>query len=517
MDHTIVGHTGVLRGLSRECQPLLSAQGDQEVLMDTPDTIVLVSVDDLRYDALGCSELDEWLDDYGALQHRETPTFDALADDALSVPHTSSGSSYTPPSHATMFTGQYPKEHGVKTFYNTYADDTTTLAELLRDRGYDTAAWIENMALEMLDVTRGFDEVVCPFEDPDANLFDFVDRAAAHDGRTFVLIHLFDVHKPYCYTPGGSERERYNDDLYAQMEDILPDGFPLDELREEAAMEAADTVPNYDDLTPSLREYATNWSLDYLLRKELEAEYGEDRFQYLVRLYQEGVATFDRGRFADLLDDLRATLLSDYLLLVTSDHGEARCTWQDREDFMNSFNVSEQAVRVPMFVDTDVESLPDSYDGHASHVDIFPTIAEVLDDDVGASVAGSSILSNLDEPPAERPVFQESWFYTGGPDFFGNISETGDGGLSEVAVTRDGYKLRRSFEATGSPERALYDIDADPFERTDVSGDAPEVLSSLEAVLEEYLSDVDRRCTPDVTPEASDEISDRLKALGYLE
>lgn len=484
--------------------------------MDTPDTIVLVSVDDLRYDALGCSGIDEWLADYGALEHRDTPTFDELEDRALTARHATSASSYTPPSHGTMFTGEYPKDHGVKTFYNTYEEGTTTIAELLSERGYDTVAWIENMALEMLDVTRGFDEVVCPFEDPDADLFEFIEEAGRSEGKTFVLLHLFDVHKPYCYTPGGSERHQYNDDLYERMASILPDGFPLDALRDEAATEAADTVPNYEELTGSLQEYATNWSLDYLLRKELESEYGDDRFPYLVQLYQEGVSVFDQGRFADILDELQSTLLSDHLLFVTSDHGEARCRWQDREDFMNSFNVSEQAVRVPLFVDTDLEPLPDVYDGHISHVDLFPTIADVQGDS-GTSVAGTSLFTLLDSPQEQRSVFQESWFYTGGPDFFGNISETGDGGLSEVAVTRDGYKLVRSFEDTGSPELGLFHVDADPFERREISEEEPEITASLEAELEEYLDDVDRRCTPDVTPEASDEISDRLKALGYLE
>lgn len=481
--------------------------------MNLPNAIVLVSIDDLRYDALGVSGEDSWLESYDALATRNTPTTDAFAEQATTFTQATSVSSYTPPSHASMFTGQYPKTHGVKTFFNTYTGDTPTLAETLQDAGYETRAWVENQALEALNVTRGFDTVVCPFEDEDVNLFEFVEDASDTEEPVFLLVHLFDVHKPYCYTPGGEERHQYNEGYLDRMAEILPSEYQPAELLADARDEARDTLDNYDGLSESLREYAHNWSLDYLLREHLEDDYGEDRYEYLVKLYLAGIERFDEGRFNDLLDTVKGELDEEYALFVTSDHGEARCQWRDREDFMNSFNVSEQALRVPLFVESDCLDLPGECNTPTSHVDLAPTIRELVDAPDSQDLPGEPLWELPDEP-ADRALYHESWFYEGGVDFFGNVSETGTGGLSEVAIRRYPYKLTIAEADSGNPEIALYDLSEDPFERENRYGDEP--AADLETQLREYLEGVDRTCTSDLE-EDDDKLEDRLRALGYLE
>lgn len=482
--------------------------------MDTPETIVLVSVDDLRYDALGTSGVDSWLDSYDALEARRTPTFDRFANRATLFSQTTAVSSYTPPSHASMFTGTYPKTHGVKTFFNTLTGETPTLAERLGDRGYETWAWIENQALEALNVTRGFDTVVCPFEDDDAHLFEFVEEATTHDEPVFLFVHLFDVHKPYCYTPGGEERHQYNDGYLDTIDEVVPSGCRPRELLDTARGEAKETLDNYDELSPSLREYAHNWSLDYLIRDHLEETRGDGRFEYLITLYLAGVERFDTGRFRDLLATIEGNLTSEYALAVTSDHGEARCQWRDREDFMNSFNVSQQALRVPLIFETDCVHLPAECSTPASHVDLVPTIGELVGADPLDELPGEPLWT-LPTGPSERDLYHESWYYEGGVDFFGNVSETGSGGLSEAAISRYPYKLTISEADTHNPPVALYDLSEDPFERENLYGeDGP--AGELEAELRGYLADVDRECTSDLGA-SEDGLEARLRALGYLE
>lgn len=482
--------------------------------MDLPDTVVIVSIDDLRYDALGISALDEWYAEYDALKHRNTPTFDELAADGSFFRHATSTSSYTPPSHASMFTGLYPKSHGVKSFFHKYTGASPTLAELLGELGYETHAWIENQALEMLNVTRGFENIVCPFEDDDANLFDFIAEAESEGGQTFVFVHLFDVHKPYCYTTGGTERDEYNDGYLDRMDEILPDGCAATGLMHDAKEEAKETLDNYNELSESLREYAHNWSLDYLLRNHLEEQYGEDRFEYLVKLYLSGVEKFDQGRFVDLLAAIDETYSSERLLCVTADHGEARCQWGDHEDFMNSFNVSEQAVRVPLVV-AGSPDLPDESTRPVSHIDLVPTIVDLLSEEIPEEYPGRSLFELDREADAARPLFYESWYYEGGVDFFGTVSETGSGGLSEVAVRQYPYKLRYARADSGEPERALYDLSSDPYERVDLSESRE--YDELETELDAYLGGVDETTTPDLGSADSEDLQERLRALGYLE
>jgi len=479
--------------------------------MERPETIVLVSVDDLRYDSIGSTDSDAWLEKYGAAEYVDTPTMDTLVDEGISFERATSTSSYTPPSHASLFTGCYPSEHGVKTFFNRLQEQQT-LAESLSEAGYETVAWIENMALRMLDVTSGFDEVVCPFEDPDLNLFDFVDRQMS-DGPVFLFIHLFDVHKPYGYTTGGTERTAYNEDYPVCLDPMMPDGLQPSEWVDDAKEEARSDVPNYDNLTTSLKEFADFRSLDYLVRERLKEAVGDDRFEYLVRHYVEGVNRFDQNRLTDLLDVVNERRGESSMLLFTSDHGETRCQWGDRDDFWNTFNVSEGAVRIPLVLDipADYRSALASADIPVSHVDVYPTITDVIDME-NPTTSGESLFSSLSP---DRVLFNEAWYYSGGADFFGNLKETGEGGLSEIAVRIGDCKIIRRFAETSGPREQIVDLSAPIPEETENPADCLPA-SALEKELDGVLERISLDCSPDVGGDQED-IEDRLKALGYLE
>lgn len=94
-----------------------------------------------------------------------TPTFDALADEATLYENAYTPAPWTLPSHAAMFTGRYPTEHGIT---NGFADRSLqvpahheTIAERLSERGYRTAGFTNNPWVGKLSgLNRGFDEYV---------------------------------------------------------------------------------------------------------------------------------------------------------------------------------------------------------------------------------------------------------------------------------------------------------------------------------------------------------------------
>src|SRR5262245_8364234 len=93
--------------------------------------VLLVTLDTTRADHIGC---------YG-YAGAETPSLDGLATEAARFADASSAIPTTLGSHATMFTGQLPPVHGIR--YNgmfQLADRSVTVAELLRDAGFATAA-----------------------------------------------------------------------------------------------------------------------------------------------------------------------------------------------------------------------------------------------------------------------------------------------------------------------------------------------------------------------------------------
>ena len=110
--------------------------------------IVLISVDGLRADRLPA---------YGASQS-ETPSIDALAADAVVFERAYTHSPLTLPAHASLLAGQLPFEHGVRDEAGfALKDDTRSLAELLRNRGFETGAAVSSFLLRRESgVAQGF-------------------------------------------------------------------------------------------------------------------------------------------------------------------------------------------------------------------------------------------------------------------------------------------------------------------------------------------------------------------------
>ena len=95
--------------------------------------VVLVTIDTLRADRVGA---------YGYAAG-ETPTIDRLAREGVLVEDAVVQVPQTRPSHASIFTGRYPYEHGIRDNYSKpLAPGTPTVASVLRQRGWDTAAFI---------------------------------------------------------------------------------------------------------------------------------------------------------------------------------------------------------------------------------------------------------------------------------------------------------------------------------------------------------------------------------------
>lgn len=480
--------------------------------------LILICIDDLRFDCVGYEKDKRLLSQYDVHNLIDTPTLDGLARSGVRFTHCVSTSSYTPPSIASILTGAYPKNNKVKTFFNKLSQGVRTLAEILSNKNFETYAWIEHPPLEMLDLTRGIKHIMDPFKDNDANLFSFLN--SIEEGEKFIFIHLFDVHKPYGYTTGGSEREKYNDG-YLEMIEKIAEKIDVDvgELLEDAKKEAARVVNNYQELNASLREYANFRSLDYLLREKLR-EFNM-LFEEIIPLYMKGVSKFDKGRFHDLVDHLdEMGFLDNSLLIVTADHGETRCRWKEREDFMNSFNLQESSVRVPLIMlGRDMFPGEIEVEKNVSAIDIAPTVTDAFDINTDVRFDGKSLMPLITEEPDgwdDRLIFSETWAYEGGVDIFGNINQKRESFLSQVSVRTSEYKYVRSATQIGYPEHMLFNVIKDPYEDVNLFNDpAYEELSrQLMKKLDDYVKDMGD--LEEVSGDEERRIRERLRALGYI-
>ena len=113
-----------------------------------PHGIILISLDTLRADHLGS---------YG--YHYDTsPFIDEFAKESIVFENAVVQAATTLPSHMSMMTSLYPFFHGVKENTHRLADRHVTLAELLNQNGYNTAAFTDGALVSgMFGFNQGFD------------------------------------------------------------------------------------------------------------------------------------------------------------------------------------------------------------------------------------------------------------------------------------------------------------------------------------------------------------------------
>jgi arylsulfatase A-like enzyme/Tfp pilus assembly protein PilF len=165
--------------------------------------VVLISVDTLRADHLGC---------YGYRKIR-TPHLDGLAQGGTLFSRADSPVPMTLPAHTSLLSSTYPFVHGVAENGQQVPGSTVTLATVLKASGYRTAAFIGGYVLDArFGLSRGFDVYDSPFhlrpdpgEEPpevkrpgEAVLSAAGQWIKAESGHPFfVFIHLYDAHQPY--------------------------------------------------------------------------------------------------------------------------------------------------------------------------------------------------------------------------------------------------------------------------------------------------------------------------------
>ena len=208
-----------------------------------PAPVMVISVDTLRADRLSA---------YGYRKQR-TPNLDSFADHATLYENAACATPLTLPSHASLFTSTYPYENRIQENAEPVPPGAVTLAGVLKQHGYRTAAFIGSVFLERrMGLDQGFDEYDSPFDfrvlspmsgemfyaGESRNPYAIRDRRdgsivvastirwlAAHKGeQTFVFVHLFDMHLPYQHGADYDAQLAYVDQTLGTFKQALVRG-----------------------------------------------------------------------------------------------------------------------------------------------------------------------------------------------------------------------------------------------------------------------------------------------------
>jgi len=207
-------------------------------------SVLIVTLDTTRADALGCYGAPEWA----------TPNLDALARRGVRFATARAPAPITAPAHATIFTGLYPFQHGVRdngTFV--LRDDVQTLAERLKAADYATAAVPAAIVVDStFGLNQGFDHYFDPADQtrklslaPNAEVGEHVgvDRSTRFEvyvstARAYVLLDAapygcFDL--PATGAPAGTVSVTFGDVLFHSDIDHLEFfGYMREQLQHDA-------------------------------------------------------------------------------------------------------------------------------------------------------------------------------------------------------------------------------------------------------------------------------------------
>ena len=362
---------------------------------DPRPNVVLVVLDTQRADRLGC---------YG-YDRGTSPRLDAFAADALVFEDCLSPGIWTAPSHASIFCGLFPSTHGVGWLHIWLDERFVTLAELLSQAGYRTAAFSNNSLISpATNLSKGFEELIRPV---------WLHRARSNSLARFLGLVLYDggcIGRLLGALTAEDAGAKYTNQLIARWLDRTDRRRPLflfiNYMEPHAPyrphLPHRELFVKPEDIDSSYRNTWLKSRDEFsLLKRDC---YTQAELQLLNDIYDGETRLLD-DYIGELLEVLAERLpLDETLILITSDHGESL---GEHHIIGHRFCVYDTLAHVPLIVRYPKRVQPGRSNALVQTVDLLPTVMDAVH---GRPVPTASTLgrSLLNPPGAIRQSLRTS-------------------------------------------------------------------------------------------------------------
>jgi len=446
---------GLYGGLVAGLSPSLLLSGCGKRQHAKKPNIILITLDTTRADRLGC---------YG-YRRQTSPNIDKLAEESVLYTRAIAPSSWTLPSHASLFTGKFTSSHGARydpegpllltdaisgpESWDAYrarglAQNEVTLAEVLKETGYTTAAVVGGPWMKRIfGLNKGFDYYNdSQISTVNGRLASQVTTSALNwlerrrEKKFFLFLNYFDPHGPYSPPEGFALR-------------FLPKGT------------------NFTGRKPTLEE--------------------------INALYDAEILYMDHyiGRF---LQKLKVeNLYNDTLIIVTSDHGEL---FGEHGKFGHGHYLYQEELHVPLFIKYPAgEVSPKRTDLRAQLTDILPMIYERVGITIPGNIQGTS------PSQIKHPIIAETYPLP-------LISKDG----SWQSIFEGDFK----FIWNSKNQHMLFNLKDDPEENVNIIVQDSKRTERMWTQLEQYLAKLPKPGLAVPAGEPDDQTKEALKSLGYV-
>ena len=461
--------------------------------------ILIIVMDTVRWDHLSC---------YGYAK-KTTPFIDRLSERGILFQNAFSASCWTPPAHASLFTGMYPSSHGVFMGDSCLDVRGQTLAEILKEFGYRTfgVSGIAQLSANKR-FNRGFDEYLeawkvakKPRDLPKWKT----------DIRT--SFHLDERNTRYVYENVARFIKDHKKSIpffvFANFNTAHTPYKPPPRFRRQFLNETGGSL-NEEKLNRLMVK-------DGFLYMAQKMTVTQEEFIHLQNLYDAEIAYLDHtlGQLFKLLQ--RRNILDDMVIVLLADHGE---NFGEHGLMYHQFCLYDSLIRIPM-----IWHYPRVIKGSKnaqtliSIVDVLPSILRLIGLSTGnySYLQGHPLFSDRGLDIQTLPPFIIAEYYTH-PDALGHFQRmapdfdrsTFDKGLKCIRTERHKFII----DSKGHEE--LYDLVNDSKEQHNILNEAPEIASQLRVTLFKNTREFARDIRATVLGEQDETTLKQLKALGYL-
>jgi arylsulfatase A-like enzyme len=463
--------------------------------------VILLVLDTLRADHLGT---------YG-YDRPTSPELDRLAREGVVFEHAVSQAPWTKPSVASLLTGKYAHEHGVRTEHDALSADVGNMARELRRHGFRTAAFTSNpWVTPEFGFDNGFDHFFQSARMSGVQMtlaFGLVSRLEMRLRQVGVSIDLTDLlRSPIEHYPTNVERDRRLTDEMLRW---------LDEHHSERFFVYAHLIGPHTPYRPP-EEYASrfrdpSWdpeSIPTIPPRRARSIFSrahpldETSLQMLIAQYDAAIAFTDSlvGEIRRGLE--RLNVLDDSILIVTSDHGEE---FYEHGSWTHWHSLYDEATHVPLIMRLPSVLQPSRRKEPVMLVDVYPTVGGLLGIDLagkrldGENLFGTSVVSR-------SVVYSEYAHYLGGSY------------RSRMALQGSLKLIETVDEARNESLDELYDHGSDPAEKRNLLKHPTAGVAHGAAGLRIALADfgsVELARAPKVRLDSATE--EQLRRLGYAD